>query len=216
MEKILQAILNSDHEHTLKIQLVTQVCKHATFEEEARSMWNFSLEMCLHGPTDTHRESAGILVKHLRIRHSAHRNEVLCSFLQTLKNKEIDITLAKQLLLMLSTVMIDETKSVGGWGISASYSLIEWFFDLSLKYEHEWSQLDRRSIAQIWITEGLLTRVVTDEKGSRLIDATLNWIIAHPVDNSVDLMPLIAAAKALSSSESPGCSVSRQRYVQAR
>jgi hypothetical protein len=204
MESMVRAILDSNHEVSLKLQLISHVCKHSSVSDdtEIKSLWRLAIETSMNGPSAAYLAGSEVLILYLRKIYFSHRNEALLTVLKTKISTEIDLTMASNILSTLRLVLIDaSSQSSGAWGLSVQSSMLDWFLSLCLKYENEWNETDQKNIASIWVNEELLSRIGTGDLASRLLNAGLTWISAKPANKHVDIAPLSTFVLSLSRGE---------------
>ena len=193
-EKLIQADLNSEHDSSMKHQLITQVCKHAELSDsEARNLWKTCLLMSVHGPSSTHRSGARIVLDHLKVSHNGGRNGELHSILQFFAGSGIDLPTACELMITLSSVMTE--KAADGWILSAPHSLVKWFIHLCCTHATEWPPSCQIAIARVLYQEGLLCKIGASDDAGRLLDVALTWIVVTPdMDELSDAVVVLVTA----------------------
>jgi hypothetical protein len=203
MEELIHAVLKCDRDTSIKHQLITGICKHATAklsDSEARKLWKTFLSMCIHGPSQTHRSGARIVLDHLNFSHSGGRNGEIQSILQFYSDSGIDFLTASELLLTLNSVTTQ--KASDGWSTTAPMSIVEWFLDVCCTHATEWPLNCRIAIARIFCKEGLLRKIGASDGAGRLLDVALTWIVAETdmddLSRPSDVVPLVVLVTALS------------------
>ncbi len=193
MEALIQAILNSDHDCSIKLQLITQVCKHSKLSEsEAKNLWKTCLLMSVHGPSPTHRSVARIVLDHLKSSHSGSRNGELHKILLFFAGSGIDFQTASELIITLNSVVTQ--KAADGWSTTAPNGLVEWYLDLCCTHATAWPPSCRTAIARVFYKEGLLGKIGASDGAGRLLEAALTWIVAAlDMDDAVPLVILVTA-----------------------
>jgi hypothetical protein len=197
--KLIQAVLSSDHDTSIKRQLIPQICNHAQLSNsDARQLWKTFLSISIHGPSPTHRSGARIVLDHLTVSHNGGRNDEINSILQVFSDSGIDIQTASELLITLNSVMTQ--KGSDGWGITSPMSVVDWFLNLCCTHAADWPPPCRVAIARVFCKEGLMGRIGGGDGAGRLLDTALTWIVASPSIDDVlaEVIPLVVLVNAVS------------------
>jgi hypothetical protein len=199
MEGMIRAVLSSEHEASLKLQLVAQVLKHSRLtSSEAESLWFASLGWSVNGPT-SHRAGALAVINHLQQHHCDIRNRAILMILKAFSDIDIDFESASELILTLDHVRSHgEQQRSEGWGISAPLPSICRFADICCQHDVKWTSRFQIAIARIWTSEGLVCRAAHLDKAASLFTTAISWLLSAPAGKTDSYSALIVFINAMS------------------